>query len=122
MPSLDQAARDYGGVSLDDERLVVVHLLLYGLGSGAPSLEDACEWARHYGLDERANHVVLVGDPLMLGPASHRLIPGLQLVGADFRLRLDAAGRGAPHDLWRELWPAVGPALAEVRAQQPLAR
>ena len=115
MPSLDQAARDYGGVSLDDERLVVVHLLLYGLDMEAPSLEDARAWAGHYGLDERENHVVLVGDERYVSKASYRMIPGLQLVGADFTLRVDAAGRGAPNDMWRELWPAVGPALDEVR-------
>ena len=111
MPSLDEAARDYGQVSLDDDDLVVVHLLLYGFDRQAPSVEDAAEWAGHYGLDERPNHVVLVGDPRMIGPASFRMIPGLQLVDRDFVLRYDAAGRSAPDDLWRELWPAVGELL-----------
>ena len=47
MPSMDRAARNYGGFSLDDDRLVFVHLLLYGFDMGAPSASDAREWAEH---------------------------------------------------------------------------
>lgn len=113
MPSLDAAARDYGRVSLDDEDLVVVHLLLYGFDRQAPSVADAREWAEHFELDERDNHLVLVGDPRLIGSESFRRIPGLQLVDRDFVLRYDAAGRQAPDDLWTELWPAVGDLLDE---------
>ena len=113
MPSMDEAARDYGGVSLDDERLVFVHLLLYGFDLDSPSLEDAREWAEHYGLTERANHLVLVGDPRMLGDDTFRMIPGLQLVDRDFVLRYDSTGRRPEHDLWTELWPGVAGALGE---------
>ena len=111
MPSMDQIARDYGGVSLDDERLVFVHLLLYGFDMQAPSVADAREWAEHFGLDERPNHLVLVGDPRMLGSVTYRMIRGLQLVDRDFVLRFDSAGQSAPHDVWTELWPGVAGAL-----------
>lgn len=113
MPTIDEAARTYGGVSLDDERIVFVHLLLYGFDMEAPSVADAREWAEHYGINGRPNHLVLVGDPRMQGGASFRMIPGLQLVDRDFVLRYDSAGRGAPHDLWTDLWPAVAGMLAE---------
>jgi len=113
MPSLDQAAESYGGVSLDEDGLVVVHLLLYGFDMQAPSVDDAREWAEHYGIDERPNHVVLVGDPRMLGSASFRMIPGLQVVDREFVLRYDSAGRNAPHDMWTELWPNLAGVLAE---------
>lgn len=113
MPSMDQIARDHGGVSLGDERIVFVHLLLYGFDMQAPSVADAREWAEHYGLHERSKHLVLVGDPRMLGSSTYSMIPGLQLVDRDFVLRFDSAGRSAPHDLWTELWPGVAGALAE---------
>ena len=113
MPSMDDAARDYGGVSLDDDRLVFVHLLLYGFDMSAPSVDDAREWAEHYGLDERSNHVVLVGDPKMISSETYGMIPGLQVVDRDFILRYDSAGRSAPHDLWTELWPNLGSILGE---------
>lgn len=108
---MDAAARSYGEVSLDDERIVFVHLLLYGYDMQAPSVEDARQWAEHYGLDERSNHVVLVGDPRMLGGATFCMIPGLQLVDRDFVLRYDSAGRNSAHDLWTELWPGVAGVL-----------
>ncbi len=107
MPSLDEAARKYGRVSLDDDGIVVVHLLLYGYDMGTPTLADARDWAKHYGLEERENHIVLVGDPRMLGPRTYRMIPGLQLVDQDFILRYDSAGNSAPDDMWTETWPAV---------------
>lgn len=112
MPTNDEAAEAYGHVSLDDPDLVFVHLLLYGYDREAPSLADAREWAEHYGLDQRKNHLVLVGDARMLSPATLRMIPGLQLVDRDFVLRFDSAGAKAPHDLWTELWPAVAGLLA----------
>ena len=114
MPSLDDAARDYGGISLDDERIVVVYLLLYGFDMDAPSLADARRWAEHYGLDERPNHVVLVGDSRLVCNDSYSMIPGLHLVDRDFVLRYDAAGRRAPHDMWTDLWPGVAGAVAEL--------
>jgi hypothetical protein len=107
MPSLDDAAEDYGDFSLDDGRLVVVHLLLYGHDMQAPSVADAREWAEHYGIDKRPNHVVLVGQPGMLSGETRRMIPGVQVVDRDFVLRYDGAGARAPHDLWTEVLPGV---------------
>jgi len=107
MPCLDDAARDYGRVSLDDEGIVTVHLLLYGVDRQAPSLADARDWAEHFGLDERPNNIVLVGDQRMLGSATLRMIPGLQVVDRNFELRYDSAGNASPHDLWTETWPGV---------------
>ena len=102
----------YGGVSLDDERVVFVHLLLYGFDMQAPTVEDAREWAEHYGLDQRPNQVVLVGDGRFISRETFRMIPGLQVVDEDFVLRYDSAGKNPPHDLWTELWPGVGGMLA----------
>jgi len=110
---MDEAARSWGGFSLDDERLVFVHLLLYGYDMKAPSLEDTREWAEHYGLDERANHVVLVGDPRLISSETFRMIPGLMVVDHDFVLRFDGTGRRPPHDLWTVLLPGVRGMLDE---------
>ena len=113
MPSMDDAARNYGGVSLDDDRLVFVHLLLYGFDMGAPSVAEAREWAEHYGLDERSNHLVLTGDASLVCDESFGMIPGLQVVDRNFVLRYDGAGRRAPHDLWTEVWPGVAELLEQ---------
>ena len=113
MPSLEDAARDYGGILLDDENLVVVQILLYGFDLKAPSPRDAAEWAEHFGLQDHDNFVVLCGDPRLISPETYGMIPGLQLIDKDFVLRYDAAGRKAPDDMWTDLWPAVGGLLQE---------
>ncbi len=113
MPSLDRAARDYGNFSMDDENLTVVHLLLYGYDMQPPSAADAREWAAHYGLNERANHVVWIADKALLGPETRGMIPGVQVVDREFVLRFDSTGRQAPHDLWTELLPGIPSLLYE---------
>ena len=108
--------RDYaGGASLSDDRLVLVHLLLYEPGQqGPPSVETARLWAEHFGFVETENTVVLVGEDYLIGPASYRMIPGFQLIDRDFVLRYDATGHRPRHDIWRELMPALPSLLAEV--------
>jgi hypothetical protein len=117
MPSLDGAAEAYGHVSLDDERIVVVHLLLFGLRMEPPTVDDARRWATHYQLADRANQVVAIARPGIDPDRAMSKVPGLQLVDRDFVLRYDAAGSRAPHDLWRELWPAVSGELARVEVR-----
>ena len=44
----------------------------------------------------------------MIGDASYRMIPGLQLIDQDMILRVDSTGRSnQQHDLYRELLPKV---------------
>ncbi len=113
MPSLELAALDYGQIDPGLLDFVTVHLLLYGLDGKAPSLADAARWEQHYGLHEKSNHLVLVGTPQMLSSKTKSMIPGLQLVDRNFRLRYDSAGRRAPHDMWADLWPGVSGLLSE---------
>ncbi len=94
-----------------------MQLLLYDMKrSGAPKLEVAQRWAKHFGLADRPDTYVLVGEPYLIGRASFRMIPGFQLVDRDFVLRYDAGGHHPVHDLWRELLPAVGGLLEQVGA------
>jgi hypothetical protein len=115
LPSVDEILRDYaGGASLADDRLVLVHLLLYEPGrQGPPSVQAARLWAEHFGLAESENTTVLVGEDNLIGPASYRMIPGFQLIDHEFVLRYDATGHRPRHDLWRELMPAIPALLAE---------
>jgi hypothetical protein len=64
-------------------------------------------WAKHFGIQESENMLILVGEPYLIGPASFNMIPGFQLIDADFVLRFDSSGHHPKHDLWRELLPAV---------------
>lgn len=117
MPSIDEMLDQYaGGLTLDDDRLVLVHLLLYRPGrDGPPKLETARLWAKHFGIEESENILVLVGEPYLIGPASYKMVPGFQLVDKNFVLRFDAAGHKPTHSIWRDLLPAVASLLGEVR-------
>jgi hypothetical protein len=83
-----------------DDRFVYIHLLLYRIGrDGAPSLEDGQKWEKHFKVDKRANTLVLIGDPYLIGGASYNMIPGLQAVDSTFILRWDNGGHNPPHSL-----------------------
>ena len=115
-PSIRELLHSYG-VDPDDPRLVHVKLLLYDLSrTRAPSVEIARQWSEHFGLGNRRNVVVLVGENYLIGRDTYDLIPGFHLVDVDFRLRWDSSGYDPVHDLWRELLPALPEMLVEVGA------
>jgi len=118
LPSIEEMLDRYaGGISLSDDRIVLVHLLLYRPGrDGPPKLETAQRWAKHFGLEASSDVIVLVGEPYLIGPASYNMIPGFQLIDANFVLRFDATGHHPKHDLWRELLPAVSSLLGEIES------
>jgi len=97
----------YSGVSLGDERVVLLQILLYGLDMKAPTSEDARRWAEHFGMERSRGEGVLAGTKEHLGPASFDLIPGFQLVDRNFIVRRDSTGHRPRHDLYSELLPLV---------------
>lgn len=115
LPSIEEAARTYGGFDLADPRIVKVHLLLFNLDMQTPTVDDARAWADHFGMDHHRNQIVLAGTPELLNEASYKMIPGLQLVDQRFTLRYDSTGRtNQRHDLYRELLPAVQKLLSQI--------
>jgi len=109
LPSIDEMLKQYaGGISLSDDRIALVHLLLYRPGrKGPPDVQMAQLWAKHFGIEASENMLILVGEPYLIGTASYNMIPGFQLIDADFVLRFDSSGHHPKHDLWRELLPAI---------------
>lgn len=110
--SIEEYMQEFGNLDLDDDRIVYVQLILYGLNMKAPSLEDAQAWAKHFGMEEAQDRIVLVGDPSFIGPASRRMIPGFQLVDKNFILRADATKVGRD-DLYGMLLPMVSELIDE---------
>jgi len=112
------AIKDYfpgstGGLSLEDDRIVFIQMLLYSMSMGAPTPEDAKDWARHFQMDRPKNHLVLAGKEELLGQASYDMIPGFQLIDKQFVLRSDSTGHHPRHNLWNELLPLVPQLLKE---------
>jgi hypothetical protein len=115
LPSIEELVPQYArGVSLSDDRIVYVQLLLYSMTMEAPTPEDARKWAQHFRADRARNHIVLAGTKEFIGQASYDMIPGFQLVDRNFILRVDATGHRPQHNLFSQLLPAI-PRLLEER-------
>ena len=117
LPSIEELVPQYTrGVSLSDERIVFVQLLLYSMTMGAPTPEDARKWAAHFRVDRAKNHIVLAGTREFIGQASYDMIPGFQLVDRNFILQVDATGHRPRHNLFTQLLPAIPRLLEELPA------
>jgi hypothetical protein len=116
LPAVEELLDSYAeGISLSDDRIALVHLLLYRPGrNGPPKLETARLWAEHFEIEESEDTMVLVGESYLIGPASYNMIPGFHLIDAGFVLRFDATGHKPKHNLWSELLPAVPSLINEV--------
>ena len=97
----------FSAISADDPQKIVTGR------DGPPNLQMARLWAKHFGIEESENMLILVGEPYLIGAASFNMIPGFQLIDADFVLRFDSSGHHPRHDLWRELLPAIPPMLKD---------
>jgi hypothetical protein len=114
LPSIEELLPRYAqGLSLSDDRIVFVQLLLYSMSMGPPTPADARQWAEHFRVDRAKNHVVLAGTKELLGPASYEMIPGFHLVDRNFILRVDSTGHQPRHSLFTELLPMVPRLLEE---------
>jgi hypothetical protein len=101
------------GLSLTDDRIVFVQLILYNMSMNAPSIDDVRAWANHFRMNRSSNFVVLAGTKHLVGQASADMIPGFQLVDRNFVLRADATGHQPRHRLFDELLPMVPQLLSE---------
>ncbi|MBI1216735.1 MAG: hypothetical protein GC185_13075 [Alphaproteobacteria bacterium] len=101
------------GVSLHDDRIVFVQLLLYNYLMQGPTQEDAQAWAKHFGMGRYKNTYVLAGGPQLVGTSSYAMIPGFQLIDKDFILRSDATGDLPKQSIWTDLLPMVPQLLKE---------
>lgn len=102
-----------GGMSLSDERIIFVQILLYDMTLGAPKANDAVLWAKHFKFDRNKNRIVSVATKDLRSDASYNLIPGFQLIDKKLILRSDSTGHNPRESLWKTLLPLVPKLLKE---------
>lgn len=107
LESIEEYARRYGRIRLDNERIVHVQLLLFNHDMQAPTEEQVRAWAEHFNLYRSKNDVVLAGTASMATKASRALIPGFQLIDKDFILRADSTGDEPQDNLYSKLLPLL---------------
>lgn len=106
LPSMDSMLKQHG-ISPSDSRLERVQLILYSPSMGAPTLEQAKAWSKHFGFGETGHELILIGDQSYINNASYNMIPGFQLIDKDFVLRCDSTGHNPTNDLYKELLPML---------------
>lgn len=117
LASIDDYFAQYAdGADIDDPNLAVIQMLFFHQGQ-TPKLADAAQWARHFGIDERPNHYVVIG-PEPLRQRTFRSIPGFWLVDKNLVVRCDAAGHHPPSNLYADLLPMV-PELLRAEPSAP---
>ncbi len=121
LPSIEKLLPRYAqGHSLDDDRIVLVQLLLYDMKLQAPSAEDAHDWAQHFGFDQKPNTYVLAGDQRFINKASYDMIPGFFLLDKNMILRADATGHQPKHNLFTGLLVKIPELLIAKVSAEPL--
>lgn len=118
LPPIQSLLPQYAkGITLENEGLVFVQLLLYDMQYKAPTEEDARDWAEHFGLDNKPNIYVLAADQRYINPASYAMIPGFFLIDKDFILRSDSTGHNPKHNLFTHLFPELYQHLQSVEIE-----
>ncbi|MEK7483263.1 MAG: hypothetical protein AABZ60_02910, partial [Planctomycetota bacterium] len=118
LKSIEEYFTDYNpGLSLDEMDIVHIHLILYNMTMGPPSLPEIQAWAEHFQRDRSKNQIVLAGTQALINSFTYKMIPGYQLIDQNFILRSDAGGLEAPDNLYLHLLPLI-PQLARQKQGQ----
>lgn len=112
--ALDELLSEYG-VSLEDERIVFIQILLYDMAMQHPAAEDARTWEDFFDFGGISNRIVATTRKDLRGSASYNLIPGFQLLDKNLILRKDSTGHSPRHNL-SELLSLVPQLILEVDA------
>jgi len=99
------------GLTLTDDGIAMVQLILYDLTMNQPTQKDAKKWAKHFGFHSRNNHYVVVPTKDMRNQASYDLIPGFHLIDKNLILRSDSTGHRPKDNLYTKLLPMVSDLL-----------
>ncbi len=107
LPSIKKLFKDYTNISLDDNRIKFVQILLYSMTMDSPTPEHASNWANHFGFNRYSNEIVAVPKRDLRGKGSFNLIPGFQVLDKKLVVRKDSTGHRPRHNLYSELLPLV---------------
>ncbi len=112
--TLDESFKYYtSGISLFDDRIVFIQILLYDMKMGAPTPDDAKRWAKHFGFSKAKHRYVAVPPWDLRNNDSYNLIPGCHLVDKNLILRADSAGHSPKHNFQTYFLPMVPELLKE---------
>jgi hypothetical protein len=92
------------GLRFEEQPLLLIQIVFYGRDGGAPTLQEAQAWERHFAAVAPKNTIVLFADQAMIRPETRSMIPGFQLVDEHFILVSDT-GNPPRQSVYEELIP-----------------
>lgn len=108
LDSIHNYTRNIASIDLkSSDDVLLVQLLLYGKGMGAPTREETQGWAEHFRIHDSEHQFVLRGDPSMVNRTTYNMIPGFHLIDRDFILRSDSCGHRPKENLYTDLLPKL---------------
>ncbi|MEM7477097.1 MAG: hypothetical protein AAF483_19110 [Planctomycetota bacterium] len=103
--------KKWTNTEFEDSRFKLVQIIFYGPDAiAAPTLEEAQQWAEHFGPALPKGTKILFADSSMLSRDTRGMIPCFQLVDQNFILRCDA-GNEPRSDVFEDLLPLLKRAL-----------
>ncbi len=92
-------------VSLPNDKVIEIMVLVYGQEGGQATIDDAENWASHFDLEKEQGIIVAIPQKDIRGKESDQVINGFQLVDANQMLRVDSSGPAPKHNLRMTLIP-----------------
>ena len=111
LSSIKELFPKYTGLSLEDNRIEFVQILLYSMTMDSPTPAHASNWASHFGFNRYNNEIIVVPKMDSRGKGSFNLIPGFQLLDKNHIVQKDITGHNPRHSLHKELLPFINKLL-----------
>ncbi len=96
-----------GVVTLPNDMVVQIKVIVYGENGGQASRDDAQNWAEHFHFTKADGVIVAVPVKNITGEETNAIIGGYQLVDANNFLRVDSSGLVPKHNLKMTFAPMV---------------
>lgn len=96
-----------GKRKVPNQNLVIISFIIKDEQGQQPDLQDAKNWATHFGLSKEAYHIVAINEKDFRGRESDKITPGFQLIDKNLLLRVDSAGPEPKHNLTMTLIPLL---------------
>lgn len=117
--SFEDHFEEWTGRKLENGPVQLIQIIFYGVdGRKSPKLEEAREWANHFGPQLPSDTVILFADSSLLSSATRQMIPSFQLIDLNFKLRCDA-GNPPRADIFNGLLLKLRKALDQLERRMP---
>lgn len=93
-----------GAVDFPGDKVVSLKIIVYG-DSKIATVDEAQNWANHFGLKAEDGYIVAVSEKDMRDDTTKSMIGGYQLLDPQLRLRVDSSGPAPKHNLQLTLVP-----------------